>query len=393
MSTNFTDRDRVIIEQINREFPEDWTHPRPYLAKMVQLGASDELLIHTIAYWIQMDRGTPHVSTLGWVPVLHELKGRDYTRDFLVRVCTMDWDQGEGYEFREAFWNDPVGRALFATAQEALSFAVKLAALQPNDLITKHREVLTDWFKALDPDLHILHLHQIEQEAAKHLQFIENEQELDAVLRLRNDRDKVRVAGRGMPYGWKLVLIGYLMAGHAPDMHYVESQIMDFMWGYPSLAPNVYRWIAEGYRRYAIQWAKKPHWNSPEEYWRFLLDERIDSPWIRRTIMYKDSGDWRFVRLNRNLQAILPRGTRQGTMILQHVEPIDGADSSLQEGDEVIVSARLVQSLRPTKVTPAGFTYELSLTPATPPSGEMLADWHRYLSTRNLARVDWRERH
>jgi hypothetical protein len=188
-------------------------------------------------------------------------RGEDFARALIELLCTTEREYQEDFYHRRAFWADPVAQDLFR-GDDAGRMSMKLARLDPSDFISKYRDTLVAWFErvGITDGLEIL----VQATAAQSLTYVYDEPCLKAAMSLNRDA-LLRLAARGEPNAWHLVLMGYAMAKcsmlQRTEIYRIWSKIREQLARYPHQAPLIWRWVAQGYYLFAEEECAELGWS------------------------------------------------------------------------------------------------------------------------------------
>jgi hypothetical protein len=370
-TTEFTEYDQTIIKILKRL--GDRVEPTFLVRQAATYNASPALLENCALHCL--DRGEDGYTYVGlsYIPILVELRGREFAREFVEHMCLTDQYYSEDGDHRQAFWRDERAWDLYDDADTLVNFILKLAKydaayiLSPETRAQIDRKLRDINLRRHSPDQtaeieqtarsNRTQLILIESAAVSHLDNVRSEYQFDAVLR-QGRKAQLSCAERVYPNGMNLVLIGYVMALYPGQSTWAEHDLHHYLESHPDKAVAVYRWLAEGYRR------------AVPKYW----DMRIADSGPRRML---EARGWTFVRLSATPQGYLQaRITGRGTPIVLRHQPLDG-EIPLKAGDEVMFHSELLTGLVP-KNMPGMRMFTLSLPPAAPPTAAALANVSGY---------------
>jgi len=362
-TTELTERDRAIITILKRL--GDSVDPSFLVRQAVANGASPALVEYCANRCLDKSEDGYTCMGLAYVPVIVELYGREFAREFVERMCLSDQHNSEDAYHREGFWRDQRAWDLYDNVDILVKFILKLAKYDAARILSHEvREQIVRKLATLRSQTGELEqlaqsnqteLILIESMAVHNLDQVRTEYQLQAVLR-QSRKEQLSCAARVYSNGWNLVLIGYVMATHSgvsEEARYTEAQLYRYLESYPDKAVAVYRWLAEGFHR------------AVPEYW----EQRIERSYPRRML---ETQGWMFIRLSATpqgyLQARIPGGA---PLILRHQSRED--EIPLKAGDEVMFHPELLTGLVP-KNMPGMQIFTLSLPPAAPPPTAALAN-------------------
>ncbi|HET9411415.1 MAG TPA: hypothetical protein VFO38_01040 [Candidatus Saccharimonadales bacterium] len=376
----FDEHDQAIADQITSELGDN-SDAATLFQRALELGAGSPLLQAAALNWVDSVNDEP--VRLPYVPLLLQHRDTEFAREFVSAMCTTERDYGQDYLHREAFWKDSTAQELFDTADSSLNFGLKLAAADPNNLITKHGSALCTWFMRVGAGKLVM---RVKQEAARHLTYITSAHELSLVLSLRSKTDLLKVATQSPPNSWNLVLKAWALEAYgnsSREAQHMLNQIYTQAMDYPHQGAIIYRWLMEGLVRYAkhmIDTHPDPLTATPEQFAALYADRLL------RTMALSENG-WHILELDRRLRVQLP-GRNGLPIVLQH--DASGADAEpLEPGDKVIVAKLQLENLKP-QVTPAGQIYTLPLQAARRPTEEMLAQSRHIFYVGKIRLAKWR---
>jgi hypothetical protein len=366
-TTEFTEHDRTIIAVLKR--PGDRVEPSFLVRQAATHNASLALLEYSALHCL--DRSEDGYTCLGlpYIPILVELRGREFARTFVEHMCLTDQYNSEDGDHRQAFWRDERAWDLYDDADALVNFILKLTKYDAACILSSETRAQIDRklrdinLRRHSPDQtaeieqtarsNRTKLILIESAAVQHLDNVRSEYQFEAVLR-QSRKEQISCSERVYPNGMNLVLMGYVMALYPAQSTWAEHNLHRYLESYPDKAVAVYRWLAEGFRRAA------------PNYW----DMRIEDSRPRRML---ESRGWTFVRLSATPQGYLQaRITGRGTPIILRHQPLDG-ETPLKAGDEVMFHSELLTGLVP-KNMPGMRMFTLSLPPAAPPTAAALAN-------------------
>jgi hypothetical protein len=383
--TQYNSHDQAVINQLEHEFGLNSVEHAVLFQRTLELDATSKLLEAMALSWVENDNNQP--IALPYVEMLVHHRGERFARDFVRNMCVTERDFGQDGWHRQAFWNDRATQLLlfrdFATLTASLSFAQALAECDPNELLSKYDNVLTEWFDRIEAKS--WQLKKVVEAAVRKLEYIGSREELDAALQhLHAKKDLQRVAARCPSSGWNLVLKAWSLAkhpAHCRENQVIENDIYQQVMDYPHQGAIIYRWLMEGFTRYAEQ-AIATH---PDPL--TITAEQLARHSFESGLYGLTSNGWQVLTLDRNLRVRLS-GKNGMPIVLQHDATSVDAEP-LQEGDEVIVAKRLTDSLTP-KVTPGGRVFTLVLSPARRPTSEMLDNSQHHFYVGKIRPVNWR---
>ena len=382
--------DLAIVNEWTAAHGEDSSDPAGMLDFALGRGATLHL-VSRLAYMCvtREPHGNKRVTDL---PYIQKMLGAGYepavVRDLFVRFCLIEGGQGEHYSHCEGFWcNDSIIRKLFDTADGLLAFLGALAEVDPNPILA-HRDYLAYWLGARrNPEARgeearmkvgAADARVVMMRAARssNLGMVETDGQLKVLLDL--PPAEVATAACWVRACWirNLLLMGYALASHLTPQRNADvilMEIRDELRRRPERAPESYRWLLEGIRR-----------AGGDQYWQFSRHHDT----LRWAV---ESAGWQFMRVTSrdnprrpgqpDLQ-VEPKG-RTGRIVLKH-RIVDFGDK-LKEGDEVIVSERLIQDKAPVFTGTNLRIFVTELPAAAPPNWAMeqeFMDHNRFFPDR-----------
>lgn len=343
-----------------------------YFARALELGASPALLESYAICFISYDNpedshqptSLPYIGMLlaaGWS--LAEV------RAFVEQQCFTNRELCEDSYHRDGFLNNEDAWQIFETADQLVAFLQKVAQKEPRHVLTPAVQgKLTHYLGELcnNEQQNQRDIRRVEDVAASHLNHIDTEHQLDIMVRAANgksQREQTRMACQLPGWGWNLVFTGYVLArlSSTYDRSVAKTEIRHLLHRHPKLGPEVYRWLLVGFQR------------ANPEHWQFRLEDSgillmlAEYGWEVKNVIATPQG---------TLQVTLP-GKGGTKTAIQHIP----GDEPLQVGDEVIVSLAQLEGLTPVSL-PGTQRYTMALTPARPPTADMLANTNQHFFTR-----------
>lgn len=368
-TTEFTDHDRVILPILQRL--GNRVEPSFLVRQAATYDASLAMLEYCALNCLDRSEDGYNAVGLPYIPILVELRGRTFAREFVEHMCLTDQYHNEDGYHREAFWHDQRAWDLYDDADTLVRFILKLARHDASHILSSEIRAqigskLDSFLAALSGQTDELNrmdrsnrtgLINIESAAVQHLDNVSNVYQLEAVLR-QSRKEQLSCAARVYPSSWNLVLIGCMMAknpGLSESTWGMKYNLHHYLQSRPDKAVAVYRWLAEGFRQ------------SSPDYWDMIMQHNDSLHG-----MFQGLG-WKFLTVTATPQGHLQaRVTGQGTPIILTHQPMDG-EVPLKAGDTVMFHPELLTGLVP-KSLPGMRMFTLSLPPAAPPSTTALAN-------------------
>ena len=363
--TQYDGRDQQVVTELQKLGAG--TTAGEYFARALELGATPALLTRLANNYLTHSDDGYTVVSLPYIDVLIEAGWRsEQIRPLLDDLCFNESDSDFTSYHRDGFLRMKTVHAIFS-GDAYVAFMKKMAATYNGSrfIMTEFgNEVLTERLSWLRSERNQAQrdIREIEAVAASHLTFIEDEYQLNQMIRYASSgRDRREIAkkqavraGNVANHGWNVVFRGYVLSkanAYSEGYSWIVRDIYEMFQMRPEWAVDTYRWLLEGFYR------------ADNQYWEFRLeDSRIKE-------IFENHG-WVFAcvqHVGDRLQvAVTLKGQR---IIIKHVP----SDEPLAVGDEVMFSAEQLKNLK-SRHQPGGKVYELTLSPARRPTAEQLSD-------------------
>lgn len=371
-TTEYNAHDQRVVAELKKL--GSGTIAEEYFARAIELGATPALLKGVAYNYLAHSEDGFTVIGLPYVDVLVEAGWRgEQIRPMLEELCFDESSDLAGYH-RDGFLRSKTVHSIF-DGDAYTAFMKKMAATYEGArfIMTEFgNEVLTERLSWMRSERNQVQrdIREIEAVAAGRLSFIEDEYQLNQMVRYassgRHDRETAKKqaarAGNVANHGWNLVFRGYVLAKLSRNNEgylWLIGNVYEMFRIRPNWAVSTYRWLLEGFYR------------ANNEFWHF----RVEHSGLKEIF---ESHGWVFAPVQKvgdRLQVAVTFKGQRAT--IKHVP----GDETLEAGDEVIVSAEQLKGLTP-RHQPGGKVYELTLTPARRPTPDQLANHKDYFPSK-----------